>query len=299
MGDACAYPAASLLATTMDIQAAIRLRHSTRRYADRTVPPATLEGLLAGAASVEQPARTGVRVTLVSGQRRVASILARYAGVYGLVQGAPHLLVGVLSQDTDLARLDLGYVLEHVVLEATRLGVATCWMTGSYDPRQAARIAGTGPGERVGAAIAVGYPKEDPLARLHDHTVRRLVAGQHRKPLAELVFAGRWGQRWSPQQVDPFLVEALECARLAPSARNRQPWRFVVGEQLHLALVEPAPVDGGIVMAHVALVARTTRGTGRWSVRWGDCALAAALNLPATAIPVGSFLWAGEKPGGS
>lgn len=43
-------------------------------------------------------------------------------------------------------------------------------------------------------------------------------------------------QRWSPKQFDPDhtladgdLLRLLEAARWAPSARNRQPWRFLTG----------------------------------------------------------------------
>ena len=45
-------------------------------------------------------------------------------------------------------------------------------------------------------------------------------------------------QRWSPQAFDPAHVVGdaevgllLEAARWAPSARNRQPWRFVTGRR--------------------------------------------------------------------
>ena len=45
-------------------------------------------------------------------------------------------------------------------------------------------------------------------------------------------------QRWSPKTFDPLHVVGdddvrllLEAARWAPSARNRQPWRFIVGRR--------------------------------------------------------------------
>ena len=127
-------------------------------------------------------------------------------------------------------------------------------------------------------------------ARLHDGTVRWLVAARHRRPLEEIVFAGRWGVRWSPQGADPALVKLLALARLAPSARNRQPWRFLAGDgELALALVEPAPIDGGIVMAHVALVAAEQGRPDRWAVRWGNPELAKSYAIPTSVVPVGTF----------
>jgi len=275
----------------MDIRAAIRARRSTRRYAARSVPPEVLDRLEERARRADHLVRPGARVARVDGRERVARVLARYAGIYGLVEGAPHLLVGLLPEDTPVARLDVGYVLEQVVLEATRLGLATCWMTGSYRPDRAAREVEMRPGEQVAAVVALGYPRVDPLARLHDGTVRRLARGHRRLPLTKIVFAGRWRVAWSPDQADPALVEVLECARLAPSARNRQPWRFVVREEeIGLALLSPAPIDGGIVMAHVALVAREMGRPGRWAVRWNERELARRFGLPPGVVPVGVFL---------
>lgn len=274
----------------MDVPTSVRLRHSTRRYSDRVVNEQVLEHLLAFAAAAEHLTWPGVRVALVCGREQVAGVLARYAGIYGLVQGAPHLLTGLLPEETDLARLDLGYVLEQVVLEATRLGLATCWITGSYHPDQATRVVRMAPGEIVAAVAALGYPRPDRWARLHDRVARRLAGGHRRRPLETLVHAGRWGQPWSPQQADPAMVEILECARLAPSAGNAQPWRFVMRTgELTLALVEPAPIDGGIVMAHVALAAADLGLPGRWTIRLGDPELAAALSLPMPVVPVGTF----------
>jgi len=276
----------------MDVRAAIRVRRSTRRYSGRSVPQELLSRLLALAGGAEHLCRPPVRVAVVSGRERVAHVLARYAGVYGLVRGAPHLLVGVLPRDDDLSRLDLGYVLEGVVLEATRLGLATCWMTGSYHPDRAAGEVGMRPGEVVAAVVALGYPRQDPLAHVHDRAVRRLVAAHRRRPLERIVFAGRWGSAWSPEGAEPVLVEMLECARLAPSARNRQPWRFIVGPGwVALALVEPAPIDGGIAMAHLALAAADLGRAGRWEVCLHDPALARSLALPPSAIPVGRYIW--------
>lgn len=274
----------------MDLRTAIRVRRSVRRYAPQPVPPEVLDRLMAFAERADHLVRPGVRVDRVDGRERVARVLARYAGVYGLVQGAPHLLVGIIPEDRPENRIDLGYVLEQVVLEATRLGLATCWMTGSYHPDRAEQEIALHPGEQVAAVVALGYARTDRLARLHDETVRRLVAGHRRRPLAELVFGSRWGEKWSAEEAEPALVEILQAARLAPSAHNRQPWRFVVvGQEIHLAVTVPAPTDAGIAMAHLALAATEVGRPGRWTLRWADPALARRLALPSTATPVGTF----------
>jgi nitroreductase len=275
----------------LDILAAIRQRVSVRSYADRPVEAPLLERLLAPSGTADHLTSLPPRIALVSGVAQTQRVLTTMIGAYGLVQNPPHLLAGMLPEESDLARLDLGYVLERVVLEATGLGLGTCWVTGSYDAQRAGDAVGLAPGEVAAAVCALGYPTEDRWGRFHSHTVRWLAGGHRRKPLTEIVFSGRWGEPWSPEDADPALVAALEHARLAPSAVNRQPWRFVVGpDHVTLALVRPAPIDGGIVMAHLGLACAALARRGRWEVRLGDASLARECGLPRGVIPVGYYL---------
>jgi nitroreductase len=272
------------------ILAAIQRRVSVRSYSDRPLEPALLEQLIRLAGTADHLTGVPPRVTLVSGVERTRRVLTYMIGSYGLVQNPPYLLVGVLPEESDVARLDLGYVLEQVVLEATRLGLGTCWVTGSYDAQRAGEAVGLAPGEVAAAVCALGYPAQDRWGRSHSRIVRWLAGGHRRKPLTEIVFSDRWGKPWSLDEADPTLVDALEHARLAPSANNRQPWRFIVGpDRLALALVRPAPIDGGIVMAHFALACAALGREGRWEVRLGDAALTRECELPGGVAVAAAF----------
>lgn len=274
----------------MDVLAAIRQRESVRYYGDRPIEPALLERLLALSGAADHLSDVPPRIEWVNGVERTRRVLTYMIGAYGLVQNPPHLLAGVMPVESDAARLDLGYALEQIVLEATWLGLGACWITGSYDAQQAGDAVGVTPGEVVAAVCALGYPDEGRWGRFHSHTVRRLAGGHHRKPLADIVFAGRWGKPWSPDEADPTLRAILEHARLAPSAKNHQPWRFIVrADDVTLALTRSAPIDGGIVMAHLALASAALGREGAWKVRWGDDALARECGLPQGVIPVATF----------
>jgi hypothetical protein len=84
-----------------------------------------------------------------------------------------------------------------------------------------------------------------------------------RKRLDELV-TGTPKQEW--------MTTALEAARLAPSAVNRQPWRFVLGDNSISIRVDKARdaskvarrLDCGIAMLHLELGARHTGIHGNW-----------------------------------
>jgi len=87
-----------------------------------------------------------------------------------------------------------------------------------------------------------------------------------RKPLAELV-TGLSTSDW-PQWVKP----ALEAARIAPSAINRQPWRFYVESNGITVSVDNSRfsfgvskrLDCGIAMLHIEVAALDAGVRGRW-----------------------------------
>ncbi len=271
----------------MDVLAAMHQRISVRSYEERPVDVALSQRLLSLAQEADHVTDYPPRIELVSGVDQTKRVLTFMIGSYGLIQNAPHLLVGVLSTDSEEAHIDLGYVLEQVVLEATRLGLGTCWITGTFDAESAGEVVGLAPGELVGAVCALGYPKEEGFGRFHSRLVRRLAGGHKRKPLTELAFDGRWGTPWSPQEADSTLVTVLEHARIAPSAHNAQPWRFVVRpSELMLATVKPAPIDAGIIMSHVALAARALDFDGEWTLVRHPEVLASEYGLPKKAVPV-------------
>lgn len=200
----------------MDVLTAIQRRVSVRSYEDRSVKPALLERLLGLARTADHLSQVPPRIELISGVERTRRVLTYIIGSYGLVRNPPHLLAAVMPEESDVARLDLGYVLEQVVLEATRLGLGTCWITGSYDAQRAGDAVGLAPGEVAAAVCALGYPPKDLWGRFHDRAMHRWTGGYRRKPLAEIVFSERWGEPWSPNGTDPTLAAALEHARLGP-----------------------------------------------------------------------------------
>jgi nitroreductase len=275
--------------STVNVLEAIERRVSTRSYDERPVESDRLERLLALARTAGRLTSVFPRVALISGAKHTQRVITFIVGSYGLVQTPPHLLVGVIPEESEAARLDLGYVVEQVVLEATALGLGTCWITGTYDAQSARDAVGLAQGEVAAAVIALGYPSERAWGRIHSRAIRRLAGGR-RKPLEKIVFAGRWGAPWSPNGADSTLVSTLEHARLAPSAHNGQPWRFIIQpDGVALALTRPEPIDAGIVMAHVALVAEALGRAGQWQVQWRDAALAQACGMPQGVIPVATF----------
>jgi nitroreductase len=268
---------------------AIAVRRSRRRYEPRAVPDDAIAAL--GALAERFRLAPGARVTLVQGCGDVFTGLGeKLGGAYGRVEGAPWTAAVVAPEG---AEVEAGYVGEAFVLEATRLGLGTCWVAGMFDRDTADRLAELAPGERVVAVTPVGYPLERKalVERMMSAAVRSAARRQVEDIAPSLVrnpgvaarsaqrpvlpgevgdAATRTGSLGAPGAVWPlWAVSAVEAARLAPSGANRQPWRFRLDARgLVLATSTDAywtaPIDCGIAMLHAELGALHEGVCGDW-----------------------------------
>ncbi len=191
-------------------------------------------------------------------------VLKGAVGTYGKIKGARAFLAFIGNTESLHAQERAGYIGEGLVLEATALGLATCWVAGLFRPDVAATLAGTSDQEHVLAVAPLGHAP-------HDWSFEeRLMTGfgrtHKRKPLASLLKAT--GEGPFPEWVQT----ALEAARLAPSAVNRQPWRFHVSEEAVTVSVDDTKLlhtiskrlDCGTAMLHIELAAFHAGVRGEW-----------------------------------
>jgi nitroreductase len=186
-------------------------------------------------------------------------------GSYGKVVGAPHVLVMIAEAERPSAQQHIGYTGEGCVLEATALGLDTCWVGGFFSHRKVGRLLNLSDAESVLAVSPVGHAVVG-LSR-NERIMRRMAHSHGRKPIGEIAEAldGAW-PTWARS--------AVECARIAPSAVNRQPWRFRMQDgRLYISKTHgelpsvTKALDCGIAMLHAELGALAQGVTGKWS----DC----------------------------
>ncbi|MDE6288008.1 MAG: hypothetical protein K2M00_04395 [Muribaculaceae bacterium] len=180
----------------MTIKEAIERRCSTRTFTDDT-PPRDEIATLCSAHSCLRP----VDPALV-GEGRVGS--------YGFISGRPDY-VAVVTGDPFKAGIEG----EKLVIELTRRGLGTCWLGATFNRKLVESVVKPGSDERVAAIIAVGHAA--PRRRVLEKMGRMVMRSASRKKLEDLIIAG------TPA---PYLKEALEALRIAPSATNCQPWRL-------------------------------------------------------------------------
>lgn len=146
-----------------------------------------------------------------------------------------------------------GFMGEALVLEATSMGLGTCWLGAMFYPEIIHRNVNLQNDEVVHCVIALGKcdmpafaPKRKDLAK---------ICGKTEEELAAL---GVWQK------------EAVLAARLAPSAMNLQPWKIEV-DKTGVSILEAstlvkkyAPLDRGIAMLHAAVGAHHAGREAVW-----------------------------------
>jgi hypothetical protein len=184
-------------------------------------------------------------------------------GGYGKVTDAPHVLLFIADTRSPFANQHLGYTGEAIVLDATSRSLDTCWIGGFFDPKKAASLVELTAGERVLAASPLGTAVASATAT--ERTMTGMAGSHARKPVEVIAPGGTDG--WPS-----WAIGALETARQAPSAVNRQPWRFrwdgdgmvvSVSSRLEAPKVTKR-LDCGIAMLHVEIAALSYGVRGSW-----------------------------------
>jgi nitroreductase len=237
--------------------AAVAVRRSRRTFDGVPVPQEHLDRLEALCRSFRPYG--DARVVLV--RQAPEALFKGIIGSYGKVVGAHSALVFLGTPAEDGTAQHVGYTGEAIVLEATALGLDTCWIGGSLDRKLAAEVAHLMPGERVFAISPLGYATADAPSS------ERLIFGwgkpKKRRPLEEIAPGNSSWPAWA--------AAGVEVAQIAPSAMNRQPWRFRIegGSVVVSCAGTNTPIVGlaldcGIAMLHFDLAARAIGGPGAW-----------------------------------
>ncbi len=187
-------------------------------------------------------------------------------GFYGNIKNAPAFLAFVADMSDDNAQEKMGYTGEGIVLEATSLGLGTCWVALTYRSKSALSILKLSGREKLLAVSPVGYTTE--AWTFGENVFSAFGANRRRKPLESMVSGLERSHR--PE----WTQKAVEAARLAPSATNRQPWSFrIEQDSITVSIAASGPqynvsrrLDCGIAMLHVELGALSCGATGKWEL---------------------------------
>ena len=249
----------------------IRSRKSSRTYTDRILEPEVKVRLL-DTLSVHSTGLFGESLRLELVERQPGEE-RKMKFDYGYITNHHAYLLGKTKNSPD-ARMSYGYLMEKMVLEATRLGLSSCWM-GYFDPDFFTEIH-LSQDEIIPAIVIVGYAVEKQPVK--ERMIRIAIKASQRKSWDNLFFLGDNKAPLTPETAGQY-AEVLEMTRLAPSSGNTQPWRIIREKQsdtfhFYKKVINSSyeergmhDVDLGICMSHFEIACHHLSLLGKWEKR--------------------------------
>lgn len=197
---------------------------------------------------------------------------------YGAIKGNHTYLLGMAKHNPE-TRLNYGYIMEKIVLKATELGVASCWI--GYFDHDYFNDLNLEKGFVIPGLVIIGYA----VQRLSsaEKLMRFAVSASQRLPWDRLFFDYQTKSPLLAETINHY-AESLEMLRLAPSSSNSQPWRVYFDKQANEFHFFKKPksqiyerlgmheLDLGIAMAHFELTSQKNGLKGSWVRKQEDIA---------------------------
>lgn len=192
----------------MNLIEAIEHRKSTRKYKNKKLNQRTLDEIKR---KLEEPDELDTVFSSdigghIKDREEIEDLTKGIIGDYGKILSPHYLILSTEKEKNNL--VDLGYVGEKIVLELTKKKIGTCWIGKFGNKQRIKKRIGLSTQKLPMAFIAFGEAQNTPLRNQNPS----------RKDLEELTVEG---------DIKRF-NELLRIVKLAPSAINRQPWRFKI-----------------------------------------------------------------------
>ncbi|URZ17521.1 nitroreductase family protein [Clostridium felsineum] len=233
----------------MDLMDAIDVRCSRRKYVKESIEDNKVVHLKN---LIEKVNKEGdLKLQLILDDGRAFQNLKKSYGMFSGVEN----YIGLVGKNDKLLREKIGYYGEKIVLEATRMGLGTCWVGGTFDKDACTCDIKTG--ESLIGVIAIGNVKKN--SSIKEKLISNLI---HRKTkTVEQMYE-------SKEEVPAWFKEGMKAVQKAPSAINKQPVKFKFENGIVSARVngdnEYEEIDLGIAKLHFETGAKG----GKW--QWGN-----------------------------
>lgn len=186
---------------------AIQVRTSRRSYQSTPIEQEKIDKLRS--LIEECNAQSGLHIQFVEDG---SAAFSSFTKSYGMFSGVRSLFAMVADVSDPHHLEKIGYFGERLVLRATMLGLATCWVGGSFD--RSACPCELRENEKLVCVITVGYATKQ--VGIKERSLYRLTHLASKKV----------DQLYSADQTPPdWIMEGVKAVSLAPSAINRKPVR--------------------------------------------------------------------------
>ena len=169
----------------MTVQEIIRKRYSCRSYEDKTIEQEKLDTIFEAARLAPSAKNLQDWRFIVVTDKAGKGKLAQAASGQKFVAEASTVIVAcsnndyIMSCGQPIGPIDVAIALEHIALQATELGLATCWV-GSFNAEKVRELLDIPDGITVVELMALGYPADKPKE-------------PRREPVEKILCYEKWG----------------------------------------------------------------------------------------------------------
>jgi nitroreductase len=150
--------------------------------------------------------------------------LVEILGAYGRFITPPYYLVPYTSEGKN-SLVDLGYHSEQIAIQLWLKGIGSCFIGCLSRQKKVRQLFQLPADAQIAAFLVFGYPGEGFGFGTITEITKSIMGIRARKPVEEIFFQDSFDHPAMPVGLWQKITEA---ARMAPSAVNAQPWRFLL-----------------------------------------------------------------------
>lgn len=243
----------------------LKSRKSVREFKKRKVSIDILEETKLYIKSLEEEAGEDISFKLYEYGEKLYENLKGIGGYSGVMIEAPHYIGLDLINNEPRSIIYGSYYMEKLITKLNTMGLDTCWVSVvDVDEDTKKEVFGSINGN-IDYILAVGHGKaRNPFAN---------EAFSERIGVDELVFSDKIGNPVNMEDLENRgLDDLFYYVRFAPSALNKQPWRFLLGKDKVTLLLKhnkgekPNLVDAGIIMYYFEALGESIGLNSKWKL---------------------------------
>lgn len=174
-------------------------------------------------------------------------------------------LLALCGEDSERARIKVGYFGEMIVLECAYHGLGTCWVTGTYNENKVLEYLKLPKKTRLYGVIVIGNVKPKLSTK---ERVMYNVTHKTSKPYQKMLDV-------CDRRLPPYYVRAMELVEKAPSGTNERPVHFKYEDGVISGYVDEPysdkSIDFGIAQLHFNIGAQSMGVKGEWNTSGVFC----------------------------
>jgi nitroreductase len=244
----------------------LKNRRSVREFKNKKVDVKVLEKIDEYLKELEnQEGSRSILFNIYKNGEDIYRSLKGIGGYSGVMIESPHYIGMELVNNEERVAIYSSYYMEKLITKLNDLGIATCWISlMDVDGNKKKNILGSTIGQ-TNYLLAIGYPKpKNPFIN---------EAFSERLGIEEIVFNEEIEKPIDVEELEAMgLSDLFYYVRFAPSAYNKQPWRFLVERDkvtLLLAYSKEEDLnlaDAGIIMYYFEALASSIGINSKWEL---------------------------------